>query len=523
MGAQNKRSGTIGDLSSIEAKRRQLQDKLDNEKSLESRKRLGQFATPYGLAQEIISYGLNLQQEDEISFLEPAFGTGAFYSALVSECDKQAKSIKCALGIEIDEDFYTAAKDLWGNTILNLENIDFTAADCSEKVNLLVSNPPYVRHHYLSKNQKTKLSSMIKNETGLTISGLAGLYCHFILSAHKWLAPDAICGWLIPCEFMDVNYGKTIKEYLLNHVRLLRVHMYNPENSKFDDALVSSCVIWYKNETISGNYDVEFSYGENISEPVFSKSVDKNTLIKSRKWSRYSNAQSNYVHEHTDNIPTLGDFFTIKRGLATGDNNFFILSKQQIDALDLDMGFFTPILPSPRHLKCNEIFGDANGHPRLDTQYYLLSCTLPEEEIRTKHPTVWNYLKSGEETTAHKYLCRSRKVWYYQENRTATPFLCSYMGRTTNSHDTPFRFILNHTKAIATNSYLMLYPKGFLENIIAQHPEILYRVWETLATITASDLECEGRAYGGGLKKIEPKELAYVKCPQLAELLLFAS
>lgn len=78
---------------------------------------------------------------------------------------------------------------------------------------------------------------------------------------------------------------------------------------------------------------------------------------------------------------------------------------------------------------------------------------------------------------------------------------------------------MNHTSAIATNSYLMLYPKATLQETIAQTPDILYEVWNALSNITANDLESEGRVYGGGLKKIEPKELSYVKCPRLAKLL----
>lgn len=119
MGTQNKRFGAIRDLSLIESRRMQLQTAIDNGKSIESRRRFGQFATPYELAQEIMSFGLTLQDKKEISFLEPAFGTGAFYSALLSECDKQAKIINTAIGVEVDKDFYTAANELWGYTNLN--------------------------------------------------------------------------------------------------------------------------------------------------------------------------------------------------------------------------------------------------------------------------------------------------------------------------------------------------------------------------------------------------------------------
>lgn len=523
MGTQNKRFGAIRDLSLTESKRLQLQAAMDSSKGIENRRRLGQFATPFELAQEIISYGLTLQNEKEISFLEPAIGSGSFYSALLSECDKQSKILTSATGIEIDADFYSAAHELWGNTGINLINEDFIEAECFERVNFLISNPPYVRHHYISQEHKTKLAAMIKNETGLSLSGLAGLYCYFILCAHKWLAPNAICGWLIPSEFMDVNYGSILKKYLLNNVHLLRIHRYNPENCKFDDALVSSCVVWLTNEIVTENYDIEFSYGGTHEKPEISRRVDKNTLEKHRKWTHFPENENINRQSYSSSTPTLGDFFTIKRGLATGDNDFFILSKEKIDNLDLDMQFFTPILPSPRHLKCDEVFGDENGHPRLDTQYFLLSCTLSENEIKAHYPSIWNYLNGGKDTTAQKYLCKNRKVWYFQENRTATPFLCSYMGRRKSEHSAPFRFILNHTDAIATNSYLMLYPKAFLSEAIAQSPDILHKIWEILTNITASDLECEGRIYGGGLKKIEPKELSCVKCPPLAELLAYTS
>ncbi|MCM1232520.1 MAG: Eco57I restriction-modification methylase domain-containing protein [Ruminococcus flavefaciens] len=503
-----------------ESNRLQLQTAIDNSKSIEYRRRLGQFSTPYELAQEIISYGLTLQNEKEISFLEPAIGTGVFYSALLSECDKQFRKLKSATGIELDADFYSAAYELWGDTGIKLINGDFTETESFERIDFLVSNPPYVRHHYIRQEQKTKLASITRNETGLSFSKLAGLYCYFILCAHKWLAPNAICGWLIPSEFMDVNYGSILKEYLLNNVHLLRVHRYNPENCKFDDAMVSSCVVWFKNEMVAGNYSIEFSYGGTHEKSEVSRNIDKNTLEHHRKWTHFPEKENTNGRLYGSDTLTLGDFFTIKRGLATGDNDFFILSREQIDDLELDMQFFTPILPSPRHLKCDEVFSDKDGYPCLDMQYFLLSCNLPEDEVKEYYPSVWHYLNGGKDTTAQKYLCKNRKVWYFQENRSAAPFLCSYMGRGRSGHIAPFRFILNHTNAIATNSYLMLYPKAILQEAIIRTPDILYKVWDALSNITANDLESEGRVYGGGLKKIEPKELACVKCPCLAEMLV---
>ena len=74
-----------------------------------------------------------------------------------------------------------------------------------------------------------------------------------------------------------------------------------------------------------------------------SKYIKKTDLITERKWTRFPEKEIRYK-ESTE--ITLGDFFEIKRGLATGDNSFFIMSRKKIIELGLDMSFFKPILVS---------------------------------------------------------------------------------------------------------------------------------------------------------------------------------
>lgn len=68
MGTPNKRFGAVGNLSAIETKRMQLQTQIDDSKCVEERRKFGQFATPFKLAKEIVSYGLALLNDNKISF-----------------------------------------------------------------------------------------------------------------------------------------------------------------------------------------------------------------------------------------------------------------------------------------------------------------------------------------------------------------------------------------------------------------------------------------------------------------------
>lgn len=515
MGTQNERHGKAGDLALAETRRLLTQTEIDSGKTLEERRRLGQYATPYPLAREIVSYGLTLLEADEVSFLEPALGSGVFFSALLGELLKSEKGLKQALGVEIDHRFSALSSEIWGNKLKVVQS-DFTELASSFKANFLVTNPPYIRHHLISEDKKQLLHEQVLSETGINISGLAGFYCYYLLLAHKWLALGAISAWLVPSEFMDVNYGGAVKTYLLDKVKLLRIHRYEPTEKQFSDALVSSCVVWFKNEPVSGDYEVEFTYGGTHTNPASRMIVSRRELSGERKWTHFSET-AHVVYK--ENAPTLGDFFDIKRGVATGDNAFFILSDQQIEENQLDRNFFIPILPSPRFLKVNEVLADTDGSPQIEPKRFLLNCTLSEHELEMNYPNMWKYLIAGKNNTGSKYLCKSRKIWYLQEQRTSAPFLCSYMGRGDTKDNAPFRFIFNHSDAIATNSYLMLYPKDFVAKALSQDHDLAQEIWLALKNITSRDLTWESRVYGGGLKKIEPKELSRVKCVQLGAVI----
>jgi adenine-specific DNA-methyltransferase len=145
----------------------------------------------------------------------------------------------------------------------------------------------------------------------------------------------------------------------------------------------------------------------------------------------------------------------------------------------------------------------------LDQRLFLLTCDFPENVVKAKYPSVWEYLQEGVRNGIDKrYLCRHRSPWYSQESRPASPFLCTYMGRMSSGNGNPFRFILNHSRATAPNVYLMLYPKPAIAGELRAKPDLLRAVWKALDEIAPDTLVRAGRVYGGGLYKIEPKELA---------------
>lgn len=505
-------------MNKLESERLSLQRRLDAQKSQVDRNQLGQFSTPTALAREIVEYGLSLlASEQPIRFLDPAFGTGSFFSALLDAVPRER--IEAAWGVELDVHYGEPSRKFWQNTPIELELADFTKLQAprspADRFNFLLCNPPYVRHHHLAREEKSRLQKATEVACGMHVGGLAGLYCYFLGLSHPWLRSGGVAGWLIPSEFMNVNYGGAIEGYLLDRVTLLRIHRFDPTELQFQDALVSSAVVWLQNNPPPANWEVQFTFGGSLFSPQISRSVPTAVLRQENKWTRFPVLEVRSPQVGCQ----LSDLFAIKRGLATGDNAFFILTGEQIEAHSLPHEVFRPILPSPRYLSTDIIEADAMGLPLLERQLFLLDCRLPEVEIRQRYPQLWSYLEKGRETVSKRYLCRTRKVWYFQEKRPPAPIVCTYLGRGNARSGKTFRFILNRSLATAANVYLLLYPKPGLARLIERDSSLLGHMWSILNNLSPSSLLEEGRVYGGGLHKLEPKELGKIDATPLIDVL----
>lgn len=359
-----------------------LQAALDAARSPAERNRLGQFATPPALADDILRYACTLMPPGApIRWLDPALGTGAFYAALLRAFG--SSRVEAAAGYEMDPHYGEAARSLWRGLPLSIHLADFTTAspptDVSEQANLIICNPPYVRHHHLDAPTKARLHAAAWRVSGMKLSGLAGLSCYFLALAHRWMAPGGLAGWLIPSEWMTVNYGRAVQRYLLDRVTLHRVHRFDPLDAQFGDAIVSSVVVWFSNTAPSHDHAVELSLGGTLAAPRETSLVPASELRRTGKWTRYPRAPRNGRHEAGQY--TVGDLFRISRGLATGANEFFILDDRKVAEHQLPRAFLRPILPPPRYLPGDEVLADAEGNPVLKRPMWLLDCALPEDAV----------------------------------------------------------------------------------------------------------------------------------------------
>lgn len=464
------------------------------------------YLTPPELARDISRLALKYhKRKDPIKFGDPAVGTGAFYAAILETAGTH--TIESAIGIDINRDNLLVAKKKWGRKGLHVKHADFLHLEELSPRSLILANPPYLRQQRIDPAYKWKLRERASVKTQTVVSGLSGLYVYFILLCDAWMAKGCVAAWLIPSEFMQTDYGAAIRKYLTEKVELLRIHTFDEKRPRFEAVQVFPSVVVFRKGPPKKSGLVSVTEGGSLLFPESSQTIRVGDLPSQEKW-RFLTKEIQ-VESTTD--LRIGDIFDIRRGIATGANDFFVLSSERVAELGIPSEALKPLLPKAHLIKSDIVGSNGTGEPDVSPQLYLLDVDLDEQEINQKYPALKAYLDTAEKKGVRsRTLVRSRKSWYKQEVREPAPYLCTYMGREKISGP-PLRFIWNRSKAVVTNTYLMLYPKVGVRKAIETDSPKAKELFEILKDSAEHTMREKWRMHAGGLRKIEPRELADVR------------
>lgn len=481
-----------------------------NRQRIDFARSISLFLTPPEVARDMVMAALDLHGSDRpIDFGDPAIGNGIFFATLLKMAPRQIMS---AVGVEVDARRAHALSVRWSEYALKVFTGNFVEDHPREPRSLILANPPYLRFQRLDSAATERWRRHLGSSLNLVVDGRSDLFVYFVLSCHKWMAGDAIAAWLIPIEFMEAQYGASLRKYFTTNVEMARIHLYDQRTSQFENSKVSSAVVLIRNRAPTEDHTVIVSHGGSLSSPDTVATVRCSDLRDRRRWNFASgpNGVSDAARSDVEEGDCLGDLFRIRRGIATGANKLFVISHAVRRELAIPNAWVKPVVPRSRSLRSNIVFSGKSGDPVGVERLWLIDTDASLAEIGRRTPRLRAYLERVEEAVGDRKLVRSRRPFYQQEQIPPPPFFFSYMARSDSSR-LPSRFFLNCSRAVILNSYLGLYPRGELQQRLDSGAISHEQVFEVLLGIERSELLAEARHYAAGLAKVEPGELKRVK------------
>ena len=110
-----------------------------------------------------------------------------------------------------------AASGMAARSEVRVENFLPARLDRSGGQTMFVGNPPYVRHHLIPPAWKGWLKTE-SSALGVRAGALAGLPAYSFLAIAKLGAPGEVGALITSAEWLDVNYGKPIRDLFLGGV-----------------------------------------------------------------------------------------------------------------------------------------------------------------------------------------------------------------------------------------------------------------------------------------------------------------
>lgn len=472
--------------------------------SLSHRKKFAQFFTPQPVADLMADWILGNEKINTV--LEPAFGLGIFSRTLLDKMPKL--DIK---GFEIDEVILNEAKPFFNDhKNIYIQLGDYMFNDWNNKYDGIICNPPYLKFHdYDNKGILKEVETRIKYR----LNGFTNLYTLFLLKSIFQLNKNGRAAYIIPSEFLNADYGKLVKNYLLKTNALRHLFVIDFKENVFDGALTTASILLLAND--KHNSEINISTIESKSDLLSIKQFieaypnkkgefcfNTKELDSNIKWRKYYQVQNSTDYK---NLVPFSKYAKVMRGIATGANEYFTFKPSKAKEFSIPKENLLPCICKAKDVKGN-LF-TAKEFKNLKSKNGLVYIFNGHNPKNTK---VNEYIKKGEqEKINERFLTKSRKPWYSLEKRPPAPIWVSVFNREY------VKFIRNEANVSNLTTFHSVYP---INQDLFSNTSIDLLFAYLLTNVAKEIFDDNRREYGNGLRKFEPNDLNKSKMLDLSKL-----
>lgn len=473
----------------------------------EARKLRGAFFTPPELCRFVAEWAI--RAADDV-VLEPSCGDAEFLLSASARLDALGGAGELR-GAELHGASARRARQRLaavGRPDVAIEVGDFFRLEPTHDVTAVVGNPPYVRYQSHAGEDRTA-SRAAALRAGVSLTGLASSWAAFTVHAAEFLAPGGRLGMVLPAELLSTNYAGGVRQYLMD--QFARVNLLLFDERVFPGAQ-EEVVLLLADGFKQGPTD--HCVLRQVPDVAGLTSEGVGTIWKpedpSGKWTASlmsSTALAAYTEvSGSPRWTTLSGWGETSLGAVTGRNKYFAMTADRAAQLEIPTKELIQISPpGSSHLRGLEFTAaalnqlDRDGRP---TRLFRPPSTPPSAEAAA-------YITAGEATgVSDGYKCRVRSPWWRVPVLDPPDLFLTYMNA-----DSP-RLCTNRARVRHLNSVHGVY--------LAHEHRTLGMDHLPLAAINSMTLlaaETVGRAYGGGMLKLEPREadVLPVPSPELVE------
>ncbi|MGH8595843.1 MAG: Eco57I restriction-modification methylase domain-containing protein, partial [Gammaproteobacteria bacterium] len=312
---------------------------------------------------------------------------------------------------------------------------------------LFLGNPPYVRHHDIAPEWKAWYAATASS-LRLRGSQLAGLHLHFLLKTKQLARTGDYGTFITAAEWLDVNYGETMRQLSLNGLGVLSIDLFPAELAVFDGAMTTAAVTCFDvgadskgivfGTGLASRGTIKIGCGRYVSSGVLSTNI---------KWGRFATTPVHADVATNEDAALVGDFFRVKRGQVTGLNSVWIAGEE---AENLPDRWLRPTVTKARELiACAGILADARNLRRVVDLPVDLDSLGERERVSVQRFLDW----AARQGADAGYVATHRAAWWSVGLYEPAPIVCTYMGRR------PPMFVRNLCGARHINIAHGLYPR----------------------------------------------------------------